>query len=361
MMELLGFHGIFGTSSIYLFIVGVCYLALGTCAAKTPPTLSISRTGVTRVNGTLEVRCEIDKRRAPDGFLWLHTDANNVLHLYYDFISGPRVTITEDPNLTYSKLTIEHLTSTDSGQISCQYIHYPKDDEDAGIFLSTTINLCVSDIPDESPKCSYSFVNDDVTFLCTSSNICSSDVTLEWQQLSTSNVYIGNSTRNGSDAENVLTLHSTDLVNGEEFICKFKSESYPDVSLNCTIGAYETPTTVFSAYIAPTTATVPLSSTETATGSIPEVHGVSTILPVTTDNTPLRTVSEAIIEMIPTTSEMIPTTSKPINPEPEPDTFSQTFIIIVACAVGIYTLLLLTGCYIIFACLRKRKKRRSST
>ena len=352
-MELLGFHGTHWTPSTHLLIVSVCYLTLGTCTAKTPTTLTISQIGVTRVNGTSEVRCDIDKRRSPDGFLWLHTDANNVLHVY-DFISEPGVTITGDSHLTFSKLTIEHLTATDSGQISCQYFHYPNDDEDAGIFLSKTINLCVSDIPEEPPKCSYSFANDEVTFHCTVSNICPSEVTLEWQQLSTSNLYVGNSTSNVSHAENVLTLQSTDLENGEEFICKFKSESYPDMSLNCTISAYETPSTVINAYVAQTTATAHLSATETATSSILEMNEVSTILPVTTMTTelqpaPIKPVSE-------TTIRNIPTTSNPINPELEPETFSLTHILIVACAVGIYALLLLFGCYIINTCLRKRKR-----
>lgn len=67
-------------------------------------------------------------------------------------------------------------------------------------------------------------------------------MTLKW--LSTSDFYMGISTRNVSHTENLLALQREDLIDTEEFICKFKSELYPGVSLDCSISAYETPTTV---------------------------------------------------------------------------------------------------------------------
>ena len=311
-MELHGSScGIFRTSaSVYLFICILCTSALNKCASqRVPPipSISISQTKLTaRVNGTVELSCEVTSTYVSStGFQWQHIDANGIVHLYDVSSSAPRVTVSEDSSTpTYSLLTIENLIFEDSGQIRCVYFFSSGRGSKT---VSYDVWLCVSDIPKTSPRCSNYFDSDNVILQCISTQNCPNDVTLEWRKLSTLNMYIGFSTRNVSHAENELTLQRRDLNEDEEFICKFSSDLYPDVSLNCTISAYEIPTMV------------PPSSTKTAT-AIQEV------------------------------STMLPTTFKQI-----PETFSQTSIIIVACAFGI-GILLFIGCCVIFVCRRKRKR-----
>ena len=270
---------------------------MDTCTAVIPA-VSISQTSLTaRVNGTFELRCNIDKAYgSPAGFQWQHTNANGVVQLYDVSSLVPRVTVAQAMNFpTYSMLTIENLSVEDSGQIRCIY-YYPLGE---GVMtVSSEAWLCVSDIPDTSPMCSRSFTNDNVTLQCISTHICPNDVTLEWRQLSTSDLYIGTLTRNVSHTENVLVLQRRDLVNDEKFTCKFRSELHPGVFLKCTISAYMTP-------------------------GIPEV---STIIPSTSEQTT--------------------------------ETFSQTSIIIIACAIGI-DILLFIGCGVVLAYRRKRKRSKS--
>ena len=302
-MELFGFNIGHGTSSMYLSIfIYLCYLTLDICTAVIPPSISISETSLTApVNGILELRCDIDKLKgSPAGFQWQHTDANSTVHLYDVSSLVPRVTVGEAKSFpTYSMLTIKNLSVEDSGQIRCIY-YYPL--EEGVETVSYDAWLCVSDIPDTSPMiCSSSFLNDNVISRCVSTHTCPDNVTLQRRQPSDKNLYEGNSTRNVSHAEKVLVLKRRNfIINDKEFICKFESESYPDVALNCTISAYVKP-------------------------GMPEVS-----------------------------------TTEPATSEPSPETFSRTsVIIIIASAVGI-ELLLFIGCCLVLIYCKKRGKGNES-
>ena len=306
-MGLLKFNDIQAwTHSMCLFIfIYVCYLTLETYTAEIP-SISISQASLTaRVNEVLQVECDIDKAYASSsaGFQWLHTNASGIVQLYDVSSSVPRVTVSEDSeDPTYSMLTIKNLNVEDSGQIRCSY-YYPAP-EVGSETVSYDAWLCVSDIPVTPPTCSNSFTNDNVILQCISTHMCPSDVTLEWRKLPTSDLYIGTSTRNASHVEtDVLVPQRRDVVTDEEFICTFKSELYPDVSLNCTVSAYETPTTV------------PPNSRKAVT----------------------------ILTILPTTFEQIPVS------------FLRPYIIIIACAVGL-GILLFIGCCVIVACHRNRKR-----
>ena len=344
---------------------------------SSPSVLIIETDQTVKEGESLSFTCLVSNHVAGGMFMWTHRhDAKEETSLYDTDTSDPRITVTMGSD-TLSHLMVTHLSSDDSGLISCRY-SYTLDGN--SILVNANRSVCVASQPELPPFClEESGGSETVSLICNAEIQCPEDITLRWFDVDVGSMeeLIGDVTESTDTIEiRIITSRPDQLA--RNYLCKLESRLYPNVSLNCsneqlpkmpdvisTIGSLSST----SSNAMPTTeSSRSISSSPTTTNIFDATSASMGLIMTSSSDTPkvtdtISTKQSATIFSTEMSERIISTVTLVTNPDKnhESITFSQMLVIIAACAGGVCMLIVIVIVILFYTVCKRACKNNSDS